>query len=356
MVERTSRRLFLIALAAALLLAGPMDVHAGTQLKNICRIKGQEENTLQGLGLVVGLRGSGDSAAYFPMIRSLAVALDLMGNPLGPAGPLELRETRNVALVLVTATVPAAGARQGDRVDCTVSSIGSAKSLMGGRLFMTPLMGPNVESTQVFAFAQGAVSLDNALIPTTGRVHEGCRLEEDFYNAFSLDGRLTLVIDEFHADFEVAQEIADLVNASLSLQAGGRQISRAINAVNVDVDIPPQYQTDPVLFVSQVMGLTINELSTGARVVINERAGSVVIGEDVEIGPVVVTHRNTVIETGDNLPIDRFVPIDPANPQNTKLKSLVAALNAVKVPPDDIIEIIKGLDRNGKLHGRLVIE
>lgn len=351
----TKRLPLIIAVLAAVLVA-PSGAVAGTQLKNICRIKGQEENTLQGLGLVVGLRGSGDSAAYFPMIRSLAVALDLMGNPLGPAGPLELRETRNVALVMVTATVPAAGARQGDRIDCTVSSIGSAKSLLGGRLFMTPLMGPDVESTRVFGFCQGAVSLDNVLVPTTGRVHGGCRLEEDFFNAFCLDGRMTLVIDEYHADFEVAQEMADLINASLSLQAGGRQIARAINAVNVEVDIPPQYQNDPVLFVSQVMGLTVNELRTGARVVINERAGSVVIGEDVEIGPVVVTHRNTVIETGDNLPLDRFVPIDPANPQNTQLKSLVAALNAVKVPTDDIIEIIKGLDRNGKLHGRLIIE
>jgi flagellar P-ring protein precursor FlgI len=98
------------------------------------------------------------------------------------------------------------------------------------------------------------------------------------------------------------------------------------------------------------------ESQTEARVTINARAGSVIIGADVEIGPVVVTHKNIVIETGDNLPADRFVPLDPSGTQTAKLKALVEALNAVKVPTEDIIEIIKGLDRNGKLHGRLIIE
>ncbi len=111
-----------------------------------------------------------------------------------------------------------------------------------------------------------------------------------------------------------------------------------------------------MLFVSQVLSLRIAELQTDARVVINERAGSIVIGGDVEIGPVVITHKNIVIETGDNLPADRFIPIDPGKTQTAKLKSLVEALKAVKVPTDDIIEIIKGLDRNGKLHGTLIVE
>jgi flagellar P-ring protein precursor FlgI len=126
--------------------------------------------------------------------------------------------------------------------------------------------------------------------------------------------------------------------------------------VNVDVVIPPQYRTEAVLFVSQVLALTIDDLQTEARVVINQRAGSIVIGADVEIGSVVVTHKNIVIETGDNLPPDRFVALDPQKTQTTKLKALVEALDSIKVPTEDVIEIIKGLERNGKIHGRVIVE
>jgi flagellar P-ring protein precursor FlgI len=340
---------------ALLAVAGPAE--ARTRMKDICRIKGQEENTLQGLGIVVGLRGTGDGGGFLPTIRSLAMAMQLMGNPIGAGGQAELKDARNVALVMVTATVPAAGARQGDQLDCMVSSIGASKSLLGGRLFMTPLQGPQVESTKVYGFCQGAIHLDDATLPTTGRIHGGCRLEEDFFNVFSKDNKITLVIEKNHADFEVAQEIAEVINSQLSIQTGDEYLAKAINALNVEVKIPKQYREDPVQFVTQVMGLTMPDPQTDARVVINQRAGSVVIGSDVEIGSVVVTHKNIVIQTGDDLPApDRFVPLDPEGTQTTKLKSLVESLNAIKVPTEDIIEIIKGLDRNGKLYGRLIVE
>ena len=203
---------------------------------------------------------------------------------------------------------------------------------------------------------KGAINLDDPSLATVGRIHGGCRLEEDFFNVFSKDDKITLVIEKYHADFEVAQEIAEVINSQLSILTGDEYLAKAINAVNVEVKIPKQYREDPVQFVTQVMGLTMPEPQTDARVVINQRAGSVVIGSDVEIGSVVVTHKNIVIQTGDNLPADRFVPIDMDGTSATKLKSLVESLNAIKVPTEDIIEIIKGLDRNGKLHGRLIVE
>jgi flagellar P-ring protein precursor FlgI len=329
---------------------------AATRLKNICRVKGQEENTLQGLGLVVGLKGTGDGGKFLPTIRSLATAMELMGSPIGAGGAAELRDAGNVAIVAVTARIPAAGGRQGDTIDCQISSIGSAKSLAGGRLIMAPLQGPQVTSSRVFAFAEGPVHLDDPRIPTTGRVHKGCRLEEDFFNAFTKNNKITLVLNQQYADFEVAQEIAELINSSLSVQSTESSPARAINPQNIEVNIPQQYREEPVQFVAQVTGLSIAEPRTDARVVINERAGSIIIGADVEIGAVVVTHKNIVIETGDNLPADRFIGMDTGGQQTAKLKSLVEALNAVKVPTEDVIEIIKGLERNGKLHGRLVIE
>jgi flagellar P-ring protein precursor FlgI len=326
-------------------------------LKNICRVKGQEENTLHGLGLVVGLKGSGDGGEFLPTIRSLATALQLMGSPLGRGGPVELKDAKNVALVMVTVTVPAAGARQGDKLDCVVSSIGAAKSLNGGTLFSTPLQGPQVGNSRVYAFAQGQLHIDDVKAPTTAKIHQGCRLEEDFYNVFSKDGKITLVLDKNHADFQVAQDTAELINSQLNYQNTDGYLARALNQVNIEVSIPPQYREDPVLFISQVLSLPTLDPQPEARVVINERTGSVVVSGDVEIGSVVVTHKNIVIETGSaNASANRFVPLDTDKTATAKLKALVEALNAVKVAPEDMIDIIKSIERNGKLHGALIIE
>jgi flagellar P-ring protein precursor FlgI len=347
-------RTCLTALLVVVCCAAPLE--ARVLIKNICRVKGQEENTLQGLGLVVGLKGTGEGGDFLPTIQSLAVALELMGNPIGQRGLASLKDTKNVALVMVTATVPAAGARQGDKLDCTVSSIGKAKSIKGGTLFMTPLQGPQVGSTRVYAFAQGPLHIDDLAVPTVARVHQGCRLEEDFFNVFAKDGKITLVLEKNHADFQVAQDISELINGQLNIQNTSVQMARAIDQNNVEVTIPRQYLDDPVQFVSQVLSLPTLDPQPQARVVINQRAGSIVIGGDVEIGSVVVTHKNVVIETGPAIPDSRFVPIDTQEARPAKLESLVKALNAVKLPTDDIIDIIKGLERNGKLHAALIIE
>jgi len=353
-------RLALMLLACSV---AAFPAHARTTLKSICRVKGQEENSLQGLGLVVGLKGTGDGAGFLPTIRSLAQAMQLMGQPLGRGGPGELKDSKNVALVTVTATIPAGGARQGDKIDCVISSVGSAKSLAGGRLFLTPLIGPDRNNPRVFGLAEGLLTLDDPEVPTSGKVHAGCRLEEDFFNPFVADGKITLVLDKNHADFQVAQEVAELINSQLSIQSNGIPLAKALNQVNIDVAIPSQYRTDPVLFVAQVLALPLLEPATGARVVINERSGSIVISGDVEIGPVVVTHKNIVIEAGGAqaggmgaAPPSHFVPVDVDKTGSPRLKALVEALTAVRVPTVDIIDIIKGLDRNGKLHAQLIIE
>jgi flagellar P-ring protein precursor FlgI len=333
---------------------------ARTTLKSICRVKGQEENTLQGLGFVVGLSGTGDGSNFLPTLRSLAKVMTVMGEPPGTAGPAELKDAKNVALVTVTATIPAAGARQGDKIDCVVSSIGSAKDLTGGRLFLTPLVGPDRNNPQVYGFAEGPISLDDPKLTTTGRIHGGCQLEAEFFHVFTKDNKITLVLDKNHADFEVAQDVAELINTQLGFQSSGaaaaEPLAKALDQSNVVVVIPAQYRSDPVSFIAQVLALPILEPQTAARVVINERAGSIVIGADVEIGAVVVTHKNVVIETGTAVAADRFVPLDTEERSPAKLKALVEALNAVRVPTEDIIDIIKGLDRNGKLHGQLIIE
>jgi flagellar P-ring protein precursor FlgI len=357
MSRRTLLMTELVIVGCVFLASAPTAVAARLTLKSICRIKGQEENTIQGLGVIVGLKGTGDSSSYLPTIRSVAKIMSIMGNSPAANAIVELKDTKNVALVLVAATIPAAGARQGDKIDCVVSSIGAAKSLAGGRLFLTPLIGPDPKHPRVYAFAEGAVTLENAAMPNTGRIHEGCRLEEEFFHAFTKDNRITLVLDKNHADFQVAQDIADLINNQMGKQVSNyAPLAHAFNQGNIVVEIPAQYREDPVSFISQVLSLPILEPRTVARVVINERTGTIVISGDVEIGSVAVTHKNLVIEAGGQTAARPFVGLDPIDPTSPKLKALVEALNAVHAPTEDIIEIIKDLDRDGKLHAPLIIE
>lgn len=337
------------------------------RLGDICRVKGQEENQLQGLGLVVGLNGTGDSGAL-PTTRALARMMSLMGSPIARDTAdqeilSELSDGKNVAIVLVTATVPSAGARQGDNLNCEVHAVGNAKSLEGGYLMMTALLGPVPGSEQVYALAQGPIHVSGTTGPLSTTVHNGCRLEADFFNVFALDGIITLVLDEHRASFETSIEIARSINDSGSNFGGGRAdsnteeeedvpLARALDQVNIEVRIPSLYRDDPVDFISQILEKKIFNPQSEARVVINERAGTIVFSENVMIGAVAITHGNLAIETGQG----QFIPLDQAGTDSTKLAALVEALNALQATDQDIIEIIKGLEKTGQLFGRLIIE
>jgi len=349
-------RSILVCATIAFIILTVAPANAATRIKDICRVKGQEENTLQGWGLVVGLNGTGDGGQFLPTIRPLAQMLQLMGNQLGDGGPLELKDAKNIALVLVTATVPAAGGRQGDKVDCQVMSIGAAKSLQGGRLFMTPLTGPIAGSTKVFAISEGWITVEDSSTPTTAVVHRGCRLEADFFNRYIKDDKITLVLDKNHANFQLAQEIAELVNTEQGFLNSDGNMARALDPVNIEINIPVGYRGDPVLFVSLIQEIPLLEIQGEARVVINERSGSIVIDGDVEIGPVVVTHKNVVVEAVGTSATDRFFAVNPNQEETTKLQSLIEALGSVQVSNEDIISIIKNIERSGRLHASLIIE
>ncbi len=349
----------------ALVLAGvctiPSAAAAGTRLSTLCRVKGQEENTLHALGLVVGLNGTGDGKDFLPTIRNLALLMEKLGTPIVSGNLKELGDAKNVALVHVAATVPAAGARQGDRIDCTVSSFGSASSLAGGRLVVTPMLGPIPSPDgRVYAVAEGDITVEDSETPTRGRIHGGCRLEEEFRYQFVKDGKVTLVLKEEYADFQVAQEVADMINnRELVFQTSGELIARALDQVNIEVEVPRQYLNDPdgpALFLSQLWRQELLTLPLSPRVVINQRAGSIVISGDAEIRPVAITHRNIVVETGAAAMSGGFIGIDTADAENPQLKSLVEALNAVHVPTKDVIEIIKLLKRNGALSAELILQ
>ena len=357
-----THRVYRVALliATACMLSSETSL-AAIRIKDICRVKGQEENALRGLGLVVGLGGTGDGGAYQPMIRSLGTALQLMGNPISKSElQREMKDTKNVALVVVEATVPAAGAREGDKLDCYVSSFGSAKSLAGGRLFMAPLKGPKAESSRVYAFAQGAVRLENPRSPTTGKIDGGCQLVEEFINVFSMDGKITLVLDKNHADFTTAWEIADTLANFATPSPGARQPGArsyeeveavALNAMNVVVSVPQQYLSNPVPFVSLILELPLRDPKTEARVVIDRESGSIAVGGDVEIAPSLVQVNDVVVNTAAGPGGNQWVQVQAA-----KLEDLVTALNAIQATPETIVGVIRALDKAGNLYGRVIIE
>jgi flagellar P-ring protein precursor FlgI len=341
---------------------------ASTRLKNICRIKGQEENVLRGMGLVVGLNGTGE--ANDPMtMRAIARAMEIMGNPTlnrsdaylapvgGQSGIDELKKMKNAALVMVTATVPATGARRGDRLDCYVSGL-NGKSLTGGRLAFAALQGPNTQDPQVYALCQGQVTIDDETQPMVGVVHGGCQMEADIFTPFVRDGMITLVLDKNHANFQTAAEISQLIYERLANyeaidSRAIKDMVRAVDAANIVIRIPETFSRDPVGFASDILETRIDEPEPEARVVINPRAGTIVISGEVEIGDVIVAHKNVVVEAGAPAP---FAQIDVDKSSAPKLEQLVTQLNSLKVPTADVIDIIRGIERNGKLHGRLVIE
>jgi len=350
-----------------LTLSGGRAAFGESLVGDICRVKGQESNTLHGVGLVVGLNGTGDGTLA-PKDRGLARLLQLMGTPIGTdtnGAPLasELKDVKNVALVSVTAEIPAQGGREGDQLDCTVTSIASAKSLDGGVLLQTPLVGPmtgsNPGQRRVYAVAQGAIYLEDKNNAVRGRISNGCRLEADFFNPFVKDGTITLVLNKSHAGFAAAQEVQDLINQQPDFRTDDGPntlpVAKAIDQLNIEVKIPRFYQDDPVLFASLLLRQRLYAVPSQSRVVVNERVGAVVVGADVEIKPTVVTHNDTVVDIGGGRTASQFVAVDPGEDATVpKLKALLSALNALQVSAQAKIDIIRVLDEQGAILAHVV--
>ncbi|MCO6043770.1 flagellar basal body P-ring protein FlgI [Aeoliella sp. ICT_H6.2] len=359
-------------LAIALLALG-QSASAETELRNICRLKGQEENTLTGLGLVVGLNGTGEAGDRATM-EAIARVMDLLGSPvtasggyLDPTAVNELKKIKNVALVIVRATVPATGVRRGEQLDCTVSAL-NGKSLYGGQLSFAALQGPNPQDGQVYATCAGGIHVESIDAPTVGFVHKGCRMEADVRTPFYLERNgekfITLVLDPNHASFHTAANIAERIRmdyagyyTTTDLTArglqGNTQFVRAIDATNIEVKVPTSYRNQPVQFAYELLEQKISEEDAEARVVINKRTGTVVISGDVRIGDVIVVHNNIVVEAGTPVEFTQLVDNASVNPS---LQRLVTQLNNLKVNEQDVIEIIQRIAIAGKLHGKLIIE
>lgn len=334
------------------------------QVQDLVRIKGAESSKLVGMGLVVGLKGSGDGGKFLPAMRPLAAVIGQLVDPNVVAS--ELKDAKNVALVSITATLPAGGVREGDQVDVHLASVGPAKSLEGGRLFLIPLTGP-LPGSPIYAFAEGPVVIENKDVPTTGVVRRGAQLTRDVVARYlDRQGRLTLVLNPEVASWPMASNIASLVNGVVAPDAP--PVAKATDPKNVVVQVPPYEREDPAPLISLIMQSYVDpsQISSGARVVVNERTGTIVVSGDVQISPVIISHKGLTITAITPAPeptaydprVEQrpFVAVDPEKQGGARLTDLLSAFNQLKVDAPDRIAILKEIHRSGKLHAQLILE
>jgi flagellar P-ring protein precursor FlgI len=359
-----------IFLALALLLSMP-GIPGAVRIKDIVDIRGVRSNQLVGYGVVVGLDGTGDDDKSELMNRGLSRMLDHLGVSVRP----EEIDSDNAAAVVVTADLPPF-ARSGSRIDVTVSALGDAENLQGGTLVLTPLRAAN---GRIYAVAQGAVSTGGFAaggaagsvqknFPTVGRIPGGALVEGEVDAGFGGD-RLVLALKR--PDFTTAIRTADAINAAL-----GANLARTPDPGTVEVRVPDNLRADPVRFVTRIEGISVTP-DTAARVVINERTGTVVVGENVRISTVAVAHGNLSIqiretaavsqpppfsETGAAVVVpeteigiqeedDRLVLLESA----ATIGEVVRALNALGVTPRDLIAIFQAIKAAGALQADLEI-
>jgi len=346
---------------------------AASRIKDIGHFSGVRSNPLIGYGLVIGLNKTGDKQQTFFTQQTLLNMLERFGLSVNNPGI----RVQNIAAVMVTADL-GAFEKPGSRIDVTVSSIGDATSLQGGILLQTPLIGPD---SNVYAVAQGALvlggfSAGNASTgvtvnhPTVGRVPNGANVERTVVGGFpqTID-TLELVLD--HADFTTVKRATDALNTSF-----GRPIAIPVDGRSIRLAVPADYQQRPIEFMSAIEAVAV-DVDSKAKVVVNERTGTVIIGSDVTISPVSISHGNLSIsiETQFNVsqaqPLAQggqtvVVPEQKVTAQEQKsnfvtlgrgatVDELIRALNALGVTPRDTIAILEALKTAGALQAELEI-
>jgi flagellar P-ring protein precursor FlgI len=361
------------ALAVLVLVVLALPAMANPRIKDLVEIEGVRGNDLVGYGLVVGLSGTGDSIRNSPFTEeALANLLERLG--VNVSG--EQFRPQNVAAVIVTATLPPF-ARAGGRVDVTVSAIGDADSLLGGTLVMTPL---NAADGEIYAVAQGPILAGgiNARgeaaqtqlgVPTAGSIPGGARVEREIPFSFGDMPRVRLALRE--PDFSTAARIEKAINARL-----GRPVARMDDAGTVTLDLA-RAEAAPAALIARIENLQVRP-ATKARVVIDQRSGTIVLGADVRISRVAVAQGNLAIRVqetplavqpnpfaeGESIVVPRTdIQIDENDQnrmalveKNVTLADLVDGLNALGVGPRDMIDILKAIKAAGALHAELVVQ
>jgi len=369
----------------------------GARLKDIAGFKGIRNNQLLGYGLVVGLNGTGDGTSTEFTLRSIANMLERMGVHITSVGQLKLK---NVAAVMVSATLPPFS-RAGGKIDVHVSSIGDSTSLTGGTLLLTPLSGID---QQVYALAQGPIVTGGFTVagasgsgvtknhPTVGLISKGALIEREI--PLALDGKKELTLTLFNPDFTTADKVKEVINRFV-----GGAISNCLDPGTIRINIPQEYQNRVAEWIASLEKLEVVP-DTVAKVCLNEKTGTVVLGENVRISTVAIAHGNLSIQIKEKLNVSQPLPFAPAPPRGTppvaappragagpivapggatvvtpessvivkeeggpvilvpsgvSLGEVVRALNAIGATPRDLIAILQSIKAAGALQADLEI-
>ncbi len=349
------------------------DASARSRIKDITEFEGVRDNMLVGYGLVVGLNGTGDSLRNSTFT---AQSLEAMLERLGVSTRGQTINTKNVAAVMVTSTLPPF-ARQGARVDISVSALGDAKSLLGGTLLVTPLHGADGE---VYAVAQGSLTVGGFAaegdaesvikgVPTSARIASGAIVEREI--GFELDRLDSIKIALHNPDFTTAARIARAINSHLKTR-----VASASDNATVQLAVPPAYRQNISALLTEIEQLPVNP-DQPAKVLIDEQSGIIVMGDDVRIDQVAVAQGNLTVritETplvsqppplsdGETVVVPRTeVQVDEATdaklavlPAGVSLQELVTGLNALGVSPRDLIGILQAIKAAGALQAEIEV-
>lgn len=340
------------------------------RIKDIASFSGVRDNQLIGYGLVVGLAGTGDKTASVFTMRSMVNMLERMGVSVD----MRQMKPKNVAAVMVTAKMPIS-AKPGTNLDVTVSSLGDATSLLGGVLLQTPLTGVD---GKIYGLAQGSLTLggftvegDAAAasknITTVGIVPGGALVERSVPFEFNDQDKLTLHLNQ--PDFSTSMQMAERLNTAM-----GGQFATAVDGASVDVQVPPEYRGNLVPLMASVENIEITPDSP-AKVVVDEKTGTVVLGRDVRISKAAVAHGNLSVLITETQNVSQPGPFSNGqtvvtpqtninvNEQNRRLmmvegatlQELVDGLNAIGATPRDLISILRTLKTAGALHAELEV-
>jgi len=360
-------RAFASLLMGLFLLLALTPARAAIRLKELVTIEGVRDNQLIGYGLIVGLNGTGDKRQTLFSAQSLGNLLERMGVSVNPTAI----QVKNTAAVMVTATLPPY-VQPGARIDVTVAAVGDAASLQGGILLMTGLKGPD---GQVYAVAQGPAVVGGFVAgsggnssqvnhPTVGRLPDGAIVERPGPTV-KIGNNIKLQLRE--ADFTTAARVAEAVNQRFG------PVASAETAGVISVGLPEQFQKTPTEFISELERLTIDP-DHRARIVVNERTGTIIMGKDVRIAPVAVMQGNLTVEIQTQLNVTQPNPLSNGTTQVTPqvgvgvkeekardlvlkdgatVEELVRALSVIGSTPRDIIAILQTLKSAGALEAEL---
>ncbi len=369
------KKLLAIGMTAMCLLGFSGEVSAdspATRIKDIAKVQGVRSNQLMGYGLVVGLNKTGDSDKSPEMIQS---TLSLLRNYGITVANFDDLDPKNVAAVMVTATLPPF-VREGDTIDITVSSMGDAKSIQGGTLIQTPLRAANGEiyavaqgpiSTGGFTAGSGSSSKATKNFPTVGTCPNGAIVERSVDDdELAANGRLSLSLS--HADFSTSARVANAINAQY-----GAGIAKAANPGRIDISVPSYFRGNLVEFVASIEDLYVMPDNV-ARVVVNERTGTIVMGGNVTVDECSITQGGLTISVQQTNEVDQPPPFSYGStmvtsntdtevkesagntivlPATSSISDIVGALNAVGATPRDTISILQAMKAAGAIHATL---